>query len=263
MCSNFTYVDTFSVRRCDANCSFNCSRVVALSSVVAAPTDLEKLKTEMTKEPSYTAKEPLYGFVVVGKSYGSRMWMVLDKSKSDSEQYDVAYVDLNGNGDLTEPGERFTSTEGKYGRNSFALPEIVDRETKERHTEFKLSISSRQPATHMVSMMWRGKDKIGGGYPADPDGGYMRFAASPEKAPVVWVHGDGPFRFQRWYSSEFRIGNGEDLKVFLGQEGLGNGSFCAFQRHVLPDDEAVLATLIYSDVDGNRREVKNRLTERC
>lgn len=235
--------------------------LLAISSVRAESFDLEKLKTKITKEPSYVAKQPLYGFTVVGKAGGSRIWMVLDKSKADGEQYDVAYVDLNGNGNLADANERFTTTQ--EGRLSFALPEIVDPDTKERHTEFKLSVSSRQPPTHMLSMMWRGKHKLGGGYPADPAGGYMRFADSPEKAPVVWINGDGPFRFQRWYSGEFRIGGSDDLKVFLGQEGVGNSSFCAFQRHVLPIDEPVDATLIYSDADGNERQLKCKLKERC
>jgi hypothetical protein len=234
---------------------------MTMSSGLAESFDLEKLKTKIAQEPSYMAKQPLYGFAVVGKAGESRMWMVLDKSKAENEQYDVAYVDLNGNGNLAEPNERFTSTQ--EGRRSFALPEIVDPSTKERHAEFKLSVSSRQPATHMVSMMWRGKHKIGGGYPADPDGGYMQFADSPEKAPIVWINGDGPFRFQRWYSGEFRIGESDDLKVFLGQMGIGNSSFCAFQRHVLPVDEPVNATLIYSGADGNERQMKCKLKERC
>lgn len=234
--------------------------MMPISSLHAESFDLEKLKTEIVREPSYAAEKPLYGFVVVGKSADSRMWMVLDKSKADLKQYDVAYVDLNGNGDLTEPAERFTTTDDN-GRSSFALPEIVDPATQERHSEFKLSISSRD--THMISMLWRGKDKIGGGYPADPADGYMQFAAAQSKAPIVWINGDGPFRFQRWLSGELRIGGSDDLKVFLGQEGVGNSSFTAFQRYVLPIDEPVLATLVYTDADGNEKRAKCQLKERC
>lgn len=232
--------------------------LMATPSVLAESFDLEKFKTKIAKEPSYVAEQPLYGLVVVGRTGGSRIWMVLDKSQADQQQYDVAYVDLNGNGDLAESNEKFT---GKG--SSFTFPELVDPTTKERHSEFKLSISSRQPATQMVSMIWRGKHKIGGGYPAEPDNGYMRFAPSPEKAPVIWFNGDGPFRFQRWYSGEFRIGGSDDLKVFLGQVGIGNSSFCAFQRHVLPLAEPVLATLVYTDADGSEQQIKCKLKERC
>jgi hypothetical protein len=115
----------------------------------------------------------------------------------------------------------------------------------------------------MVSLMWNGKHKFGGGYPEDPELGYLRFGTSQQKAPVLWLNGDGPFRFQRWYSSELRIGQADDLKLFLGLPGRGKSSFCAFQRHVLPDDEPVIATLIYRDKQGKERRLKSVLEDRC
>ena len=234
----------------------------ALAAEVTEPFDL-KLDRSITQEPTYEAKQPLYGLVLIGRAPPLKVWMVLDKSQVDAKDYDVLYVDLNGDGKLTGEAERFTAATDQPGGITFQLPEVTDPSSGSTHTEFQLKVSHREPATHMVSLFWQGKHKIGGGYPEKPDLGYMRFAVLPDNAPVIWINGDGPFRFQRWYSGEFGIGEQGDLKVFLGLPGAGSGSFCAFQRHVLPDGELVLATLIYTDTDGKQRERTFELNKRC
>lgn len=225
--------------------------------------DPGRVDRRIAEEPEYVSERPLYGLVVVGRESPLRIWMVLDQSDADSEGYNVLYADLNGNGDLTEANERLTAANSESSRPMFNLPDVTDAATGSKHTRFHLKFSGRNPATHMISMLWRGERKIGGGYPEEPDDGYMRFAKTPEEAPVIYFNGDGPFQFQRWYGGEFQIGGEGDFKVFLGQIGRGNGSFCAFQRHVLPDDEAVLATLIYEDQEGNQHEKLFKLKERC
>jgi hypothetical protein len=115
----------------------------------------------------------------------------------------------------------------------------------------------------MISLKWRGKHKFGGGYPPDPDDGYMQFGKSPKTAPIMRLDGDGPFQFQRWYSGELSIGGDDELRLFLGLPGIGKASFCAFQRHVLKEGEPVLATLIYTDKDGKERKAAFKLKERC
>ena len=234
--------------------------VLVLSA--ADPVDLSKVERKIDKQPKYVSDAPLFGLAVFGPAAKSKVWMVLDKSAEDAEAYDVLYADLNGNGSLAEASEKIV-TDGSSSRIKFTLPDFKDAISGQTHTGFTLTVSSRSPATHMISVLWDGKQKIGGGYPADPDGGYLRFAKSIDDAPIVWFNGDGPMQFQRWYSSEFEIGGASDLKVFLGQKGVGNSSFCAFQRHVLPDDEPVLATLIYEDNKGEQHEVQYELKERC
>jgi hypothetical protein len=59
--------------------------------------DLSKLDRTIRKEPAYQSK-PKYCLLVFGPKAQERVWLVLDD--------DVLYVDRNGNGDLTEVGER-------------------------------------------------------------------------------------------------------------------------------------------------------------
>jgi hypothetical protein len=115
----------------------------------------------------------------------------------------------------------------------------------------------------MVSVHWRGKFRLGGGYPQDPAEGYLHFAARPADAPVVWVCGDEPFQFQHWCSGKLSIGGADDFKVFLGRRGLGKSAFCATQEHILPAGEWVKATLLYKDGMGKERRLVCELRERC
>jgi hypothetical protein len=91
----------------------------------------------------------------------------------------------------------------------------------------------------------------------------MHFAPRPADAPVVWLYGDGPFRFQRWYSAKLTIGKSDDFMIFLGQPGWGKNAFCAAQEHILPKDEWVKATLVYRDTMGKEQRLVSELRERC
>lgn len=60
--------------------------------------DLTKVDRVIAKEPKYQ-KQPRYALLVFGPKADMRVWLVIDGE-------DVLYVDRNGNGDLTEEGER-------------------------------------------------------------------------------------------------------------------------------------------------------------
>ena len=64
----------------------------------ARASDLTDIDRTILKEPAYQSKNPQYCLAVFGVKAEARVWVVLDG--------DVLYVDRNGNGDLTEAGER-------------------------------------------------------------------------------------------------------------------------------------------------------------
>jgi hypothetical protein len=224
--------------------------------------DLKKIDRRITKEPGYTARQPLYGLLAFGPSGQTRVWLVLDKSRADADRYDVLYADLNGNGDLTEAAERFVGkVEGQDVR--FLLPDFKDPGTGATHTGLSVRVSGGATPEVMVGLKWRGGFRTGGGYPEDPEAGYLKFADRPAAAPILWANADAPFRFQRWYSGQLLIGAADDFKVFVGQPGVGASSFWAFQEHFLPAGEGVQATLIYQDAQGKERRMMSRLNDRC
>src|SRR5262245_57369172 len=72
--------------------------------------DFARVGRSIRKEPRYVA-QPRYALFVLDPKGEFRVWAVLDKSKADLAYYDVLYFDKNGDGDLTDPAERFV---GKY-----------------------------------------------------------------------------------------------------------------------------------------------------
>jgi hypothetical protein len=221
--------------------------------------DLARSLKAPRKEPAYASKRPLYGLAAFGPKAEKAVWMVLDKGDPKGDLYDVLHIDLDADGDLTGKGERLAA--GSDGL--FRLAELTDPATGAKHKDLSVRITGKNDPTVMVGVGWRGKYRFGGGYPEDPEAGYLRFAAKAADAPVLWMNGDGPFRFQRWYVDKLPIGAAGDFKVFLGQTGRGKSAFCAAQQHILPAGEWVKATLIYSDGAGKERRVVCELKERC
>lgn len=238
-----------------------CCWVVLATMLLAAPAHAQSLSTiERTIANLPPLDEPLYALAVFGAEQQTRMWVVVDKLSPESTDYDVLYLDLNGDGDLTATEERITTRDDE---DRFVIPRLVDPNTGVEHTDFTLRVKNGLHPKHMLSLRWRGEHKMGGGYPVDPEDGYMQFAKSVEAAPIVWFNGDGPMRFQRWIRRPLQIGGETTVKVFLGQEGVGDNAFCAFQQYVLEPGELVDATLVYTDKQGKQREADSHLDLRC
>src|SRR6266852_4818827 len=81
------------------------SWLAAGSASAGAP----KIDKSISKQPTYRTA-PKYGLLLFGPVGRDRVWLVRDG--------DVLYVDRNGNGDLTDPGEKVAAE-----NNPGSLPE--------------------------------------------------------------------------------------------------------------------------------------------
>jgi hypothetical protein len=75
------------------------------------------VRSPIGKEPAYRTKTPKYGLLAFGPEGKDQVWLVLDG--------DILYVDRNGNGDLTEAGEKIAA-EKKPGRDPESVGYIFD-----------------------------------------------------------------------------------------------------------------------------------------
>jgi hypothetical protein len=84
---------------------------ITRTTVIPCPTPkpaFDHTKIDRTlKEPKYVSEKPIYHFFAFGPEGKSVMAMVLDESKGTGKGYDVYYVDLNFDRDITGEGERF------------------------------------------------------------------------------------------------------------------------------------------------------------
>src|SRR5262245_43351246 len=93
-----------------------------LLPVAVSAAEQPKIDRTIKKEPAYQTKTPKYGLLVFGPEGKDRVWLVHDG--------DTLYVDRNGSGDLTEPGEKIAA-EKKAGRDpeedgySFTVGDVI------------------------------------------------------------------------------------------------------------------------------------------
>ncbi|MGE3804572.1 MAG: hypothetical protein AB7K24_07855 [Gemmataceae bacterium] len=190
-------------------------------AVSAQAADLAGVDRAIAKEPGYQGK-PRYCLVVFGPEAEFRAWLVLDGN--------VLYVDRNGNGDLTEANERVAPYYNRNGHFGFRPGELGTADgpkynlsqvrMEEDGCDMCVSLKSRNYA-------WAGFDGPG----------RLRFAASPQQAPIV--HFFGPLTLHRFepqpgsVSPHIQAGplvRGElnHLGFSLGTRGQGSGAFAKF-----------------------------------
>ena len=231
-------------------------------SLQAHGSDPAKSNRKITKSPAFVAGEPLYGTFVFGTNGVTPVWAVLDKSSRDAGVFDVLYLDLDADGDLTEAPERFvakTKTASSDTNTVFEIGRFTEPGTDRVHTEFTITW---RPHRVSYRMKWLGTKMTMGGYGSEPDQ-YGNFSTSPQTAPVFIPGHDRPFQFLHWMSGVLKRGQSNDFKVFMGNPGEGPGTFCSVDNQFLPANDYVVATLICRDSSGNQNETRFDLKSRC
>jgi hypothetical protein len=194
--------------------------------------DLSKIERRIKSQPTYVAKEPLYGLYVFGPNLKTRVWAVLDKSAVTNVQYDVLYFDRDADGDLTEENERIVGQIDE-GNVEFVVGDFADPNSDDIHTAVSLTRRASQDGSVMMNLRWQGREPMRGGY-AEEAGPYAQFATKVSEAPILWFDASGLFGFQRWiWTKDLMIGGETDVPVFLGHQGLGKNTFCAVSQNFL------------------------------
>jgi hypothetical protein len=212
--------------------------VLAFLAFPVSAGDLASVERKLAKEPVYAGK-PTYSLLVLGADQKTRVWIVLDG--------DTVYADKNGNGNLTDEGEKFTAT-----------PEVDDaEEIKVSITQFDLgdlpAVGGKQPYTGLTLGRYVFERKGAGAGQAtlftqvsltlhDKHSQSVRptFAAKPADAPVA--HLDGPFEIRVAPDPKGEpacLAKGDDEHEFtvqIGTMGIGEGSWAPLGYEQVPDD---------------------------
>jgi hypothetical protein len=224
-----------------------CLTLVAAGYVRAG--DLDKIDCPVVKEPAYQSKAPKYALLVFGPEARTRIWLVLDGT--------TLYVDRNGNGDLTEAGEKVAGTKGSQAGleddvHTFAVGELRDGERRHRNVTLivtGLSSASKAKTTagsgarslsfriRMEAEIPRFQGATKDGHVvqmADGDNGSLQFADRPRAAPIL--HFAGPLTILVSGEPTFRVKREMELYLGLGTPGRGQGTlvYTAYEG-VVPD----------------------------
>ncbi|MCI0456273.1 MAG: hypothetical protein L0Z62_04770 [Gemmataceae bacterium] len=256
----------------------------------AEAVDLTKIERRIAREPAYQSKAPRYCLVVFGPEAKTRVWLVLDG--------DTLYVDRNGNGDLTEEGEKVALPPFKeQGDGSMLQGERdvkagpitagpVRCELMLRQAQLRKGYKPRAPEEEEI-LKWMGSAADGvltavlileGGKGADknqPDPssaqvalgdhrGMLQFASRSQEAPVI--HFDGPLSMTLQPMQKLVRGRESELKSGVGTPGLGQGTFVTIMyQGRIPDQAHPVADIEFPPAGPGKAPIKTRVTlnQRC
>jgi len=218
--------------------------VAAGGGLYARAADLSAIKRDILREPVYQGA-PKYCLLVFGKDAATRIWMVLDGN--------TLYVDRNGNGDLTEAGEKVTGQNGSY----FTVGQIVERDGtvhKDLHVyalgngTFSLTIGHDQ-RTQFVGIARMDR----------PAWGDKRHSA-----PII--HLNGPMTLERYgpiytvpREANLHSRRRFSLRLLLGTPGLGKGTFASYDEVCGENLGPIRADIEYPSNDPLAAPLKQRL----
>jgi hypothetical protein len=278
--------------------------LTAAAVLVAAGSAPAAERPPLKKQPAYAAEKPLYAVLAFGPNAEHRMWLVLDLPydplREKPGDRDCAYLDRNGNGDLTDPGERVAvqvRTVKVRDHWFFGMPEppVHDRhipvfdlgdvpgpDGKPRYSKLKLEVNWYVPGQRYremelkVTVPGRGEQWAGGPL--------LRFAEKPEDAPVI--HFDGPLSMRlnmsrylfcpvdytgkeaappRWEQQPLHRGKECEIAANVGTTGVGAGTFVPLTANVPPADRHPVAEITFPHRDAAKPPIVVRveLNKRC
>jgi hypothetical protein len=260
--------------------------VLVFTTVARADVDLAKIQRTVSKEPVYRSK-PKYCLLVFGPQAKTRVWLVHDGER--------LYVDRNGNGDLTEPGESVLADKREFtnvqkGAFYFAAGAIRDGTLlhkdlclwvsrldrfvgSDRDHEVKACLALDPEArTYQLALDVQIPGRTGAGLDgrvmhsvSGRDlGGFLRFGNSPHEAPII--HFAGPLQITLETRPKLTMGRVGDLSARVGTPGLGAGTmaFLAYEG-VIPADAYPKIEITYPTKRTEGPPVKElyELKDRC
>lgn len=219
--------------------------------------DLKKVDRFIKKEPTYQSKSPKYCLLVFGPEAKTRVWLVLDG--------DTLYIDRNGNGDLTEQGER---VKGKIRESEskkiadFVAGDVLDVDGKTKHTDISvmlLALKNSKVGHTFVSGTVAGRHSFQVAMDLSQD---QQFADRPQDAPII--HFGGPLQMEL-LSEQTELVRGEDLIAMVGVQGLGKGTFAGLIHKTVPAEVHPVAEFEFLNrkPGGLIVKLKVLLKERC
>jgi hypothetical protein len=228
-------------------------------AAAAADVDLTKIDRRIVKEPVYQSKSPKYCLLAFGREAETRIWLVLDGK--------VAYLDRNGDGDLTAADEKVQADKidereaarpAEFNYQEYKLGKITAKHGVAPKTELHLMINKENLylAAEAEGVPWQraGSDASG----------TLRLADSARSAPVV--HFQGPLSIQPDEKYTLQRGEkGTEFYAFLGTRGHGPGTFACIGYSDVPRDKHPVAEFRFPARSRNSDPivVKVPLKQRC
>ncbi|VTR91382.1 sigma-70 family rna polymerase sigma factor : RNA polymerase sigma factor, sigma-70 family OS=Singulisphaera acidiphila (strain ATCC BAA-1392 / DSM 18658 / VKM B-2454 / MOB10) GN=Sinac_0102 PE=4 SV=1: Sigma70_r2: Sigma70_r4_2 [Gemmata massiliana] len=227
-------------------------------AALPAPAALNKIERTIKQEPKYTG-DPRYLLLVFGAEAKFRTWVVLDGT--------TLYIDRNGNGDLTEDGEKFDNPnavqKGLDGKVSVTLTGIDL--TEPDGTSHSIKVITTLKVTDTSTYVRLGAQARGG---PDQLAGLtnLRLAETAKEAQVLHFGGNEvTVRPSLSMPSPLSVDKAVEFRVQVGTPGIGSGSFASFVGEKLAEGLGPVAELEFTPLKAGDKPVQTtvNLIDRC
>jgi hypothetical protein len=252
----------------------------AYARVDSTPTparDEETANQFPTREPVYQSKGPKYCLLTFGRESKTRVWLVFDSVPDPLRpgiNKDYLYVDRNGNGDLTEVGERVAATILKRQIRSSIVPSgFYDEPLLEFPIgELKDSEGAIYKDIKVMVQWFVGRERPCTIYASAAAGGTQRtefhgliFAGRPQEAPVLRFGGRLTMRFALGEIQSLSLSEECNLQAEVGSIGSGPSSFVFMLNDKFPKDLHPVAEIEWPHRDSGNPPIKTSVTlnQRC
>ena len=233
--------------------------VILLLASRSFAVDLTKIDRTIAREPEYESKSPTYCLMVFSPEAKHRVWLVLDG--------DHLFVDRNGNGDLTEEGERIGVKTPNQDPAQFEPTELLLDGTPHKFMFhlfhwFEYQKGKKEEAEPSLDVWWNEGQRIGAwGDERAP----LKFSAKPRSAPIVHIGGPLQMGFEVRHPLVKAGAKKFELNAAVGTRGLGPGTFAHLLYNVIPEDVFPEATLEFPNADPKEPPIKVDLPikQRC
>ncbi len=232
--------------------------------------DISRIERRIRVEPEYVAP-PLHGLLLLDEAGAFRCWAVFDKTAPDAKYYDVLYFDRNGDGDLTEPGERIVGTwdeEAKAAGMGMTL-RVGDVPVPGTSTVHKGLLFSTSPKASWQGfwfrIRWAGEVDMSGGYePVGRD--HTQYAQSAAEAPILWPCPGRALSFALWMDDpcELTIGAENHVNVLIGIMGSRSDTLAVVDESFVDlEKNALIVTVLARDASGRELLTQSRIRGHC
>jgi hypothetical protein len=226
------------------------------------------VERKIAKEPTYAGK-PAYCLLVFGAERKLRVWVVRDGN--------TVYVDRNGNGDLTEAGEKVTATpdvddaeDALTAMSEFDLGDLPEVGGKKAYTG--LTLYRRVYAPKPIGTAkggWDFSTLTLNVHDLRSQSVAPVFAATAADAPIAHLDGPLEIRLRPHPKGETpcfsRETDGHDYTYQIGTMGLGEGTWAPIGYEQVPDEAHPVAEFTFParKKDAPPITVKFTLDSRC
>jgi RNA polymerase sigma factor (sigma-70 family) len=227
-------------------------------AAAAVPAALRKIDRTIKKEPKY-AGEPRYLLLAFGPEAKFLVWVVLDGT--------TLYVDRNGNGDLTDDGEKFDNgavqRDPKGGVRSVAFFGIdLAQPDGTKHTNLIFSAVQVGVASTFVKI----GVTVGGKTEQTAGLTNLRLGEGGKEAQLVHFGAvEVTARPSVSMPGHPDANAPSDFRVQVGTPGVGTGSFASFMNPSVAEGIGPVAEFEFEPLKAGdaARKVTLHLTERC